>query len=105
MGGSDMFEDKIERDDLVKMPTEYIDLLGRVLMVQADCEIGGPHLYVQDIFPSAPSKINQLVVARTAAEEFDHYRKIAGLAGEIGVDTSSFELVAADPIDQKPEYS
>jgi ring-1,2-phenylacetyl-CoA epoxidase subunit PaaA len=36
----------------------------------------------------APSKVNQLVVARTAAEEMDHYRKIARLAGEIGVDTS-----------------
>ena len=83
-----MFEDKIERDDLVKMPAEYVDLLGRVLMVQADCEIGGPHLYVEDIFPTAPSKINQLLVARTAAEEIDHYRKFARLAGEIGIDTS-----------------
>jgi ring-1,2-phenylacetyl-CoA epoxidase subunit PaaA len=83
-----MFEDKIERDDLTKMPAEYVDLLGRVLLVQADCEIGGPHLYVQDIFPSAPSKLDQLVVARTAAEEIDHYRKIARLAGEIGVNTS-----------------
>ena len=83
-----MFEDKIERGDLTKMPAEYVDLLGRVLIVQADCEIGGPHLYVEDIFPTAPSKINQLVVARTAAEEIDHYRKIARLAGEIGIDTS-----------------
>ena len=83
-----MFEDKIERDDLVKMPAEYVDLLGRVLMVQADCEIGGPHLYVEDIFPTAPSKINQLLVARTAAEEIDHYRKFARLAGEIDIDTS-----------------
>ena len=24
-----MFEDKIERDDLTKMPAEYVDLLGR----------------------------------------------------------------------------
>lgn len=83
-----MFEDKIERNDLTKMPAEYVDLLGRVLLVQADCEIGGPHLYVQNIFPSAPSKLNQLVVARTAAEEIDHYRKIARLAGEISVNTS-----------------
>ena len=43
---------------------------------------------MEDIFPTAPSKINQLVVARTAAEEIDHYRKIARLAGEIGIDTS-----------------
>jgi ring-1,2-phenylacetyl-CoA epoxidase subunit PaaA len=83
-----MFEDKIERQDLEKMPSEYIELLGRVLTIQADCEIGGPHLYVQDMLMKAPSKVNQLVVARTAAEEMDHYRKIARLAGEIGVDTS-----------------
>jgi ring-1,2-phenylacetyl-CoA epoxidase subunit PaaA len=37
---------------------------------------------------TAPTKVNQLLVARTAAEEMDHYRKIAVLAGEIGVDTS-----------------
>ena len=36
----------------------------------------------------APSKLNQLMVARTAAEEMDHYRKFARLAGEVGVDTS-----------------
>ena len=83
-----MFEDKIEREDLEKMPAEYGDLLGRVLMIQADCEIGGPHLYVRDMLRTAPSKVNQLIVARTAAEEMDHYRKIARLAGEIGVDTS-----------------
>jgi ring-1,2-phenylacetyl-CoA epoxidase subunit PaaA len=83
-----MFEDKIERQDLEKMPSEYIELLGRVLTIQADCEIGGPHLYVQDMLMKAPSKVNQLVVARTAAEEMDHYRKIARLASEIGVDTS-----------------
>jgi ring-1,2-phenylacetyl-CoA epoxidase subunit PaaA len=83
-----MFEDKIERQDLEKMPSEYRELLGRVLTIQADCEIGGPHLYVQDMLMKAPSKVNQLVVARTAAEEMDHYRKIARLAGEIGVDTS-----------------
>jgi ring-1,2-phenylacetyl-CoA epoxidase subunit PaaA len=83
-----MFEDKIEREDLEKMPAEYKDLLERVLTIQADCEIGGPHLYVKDILPRAPSQVNQLIVARTAAEEMDHYRKIAKLAGDIGTDTS-----------------
>ena len=38
-----MFEDKIEREDLEKMPAEYKELLERVLTIQADCEIGGPH--------------------------------------------------------------
>ena len=83
-----MFEDKVESKDLEKMASEYRDLLGRVLTIQADCEIGGPHLYVKDMLLRAPSKLNQLMVARTAAEEMDHYRKIARLAGDIGVETS-----------------
>lgn len=83
-----MFTDKIRSKDIDKMDPEYRDLLGRVLTIQADCEIGGPHLYVNDILPSAPSKIDQLLVARTAAEEIDHFRKIARVAGDIGVDVS-----------------
>lgn len=83
-----MFEDKVELKDLEKMDPEYQDLLRRVLAIQADCEIGGPHLYVEHILPTAPSKIDQLIVARTAAEEVDHFRKMARLAGEIGVDVS-----------------
>jgi ring-1,2-phenylacetyl-CoA epoxidase subunit PaaA len=83
-----MFTDKIELDDFEKMDREYQELLARVLTIQADCEIGGPHLYVHDLLPSAPTKIDQLIVARTAAEEMDHFRKIAYLAGEMGVDVS-----------------
>jgi ring-1,2-phenylacetyl-CoA epoxidase subunit PaaA len=83
-----MFTDKLELADLAKIDEEYRDLLGRVLTIQADCEIGGPHLYVHDILPSAPTKIDQLIVARTAAEEVDHFRKIAHLAGQMGVDVS-----------------
>jgi ring-1,2-phenylacetyl-CoA epoxidase subunit PaaA len=83
-----MFREPIEQKDIDKMDPEYCDLLARVLTIQADCEIGGPHLYVKDILPGAPSKLDQLVVARTAAEEIDHYRKIARVAGDIGVDVS-----------------
>ena len=79
-----MFRDKVDVKDLDKMDPEYRDLLERVLTIQADCEIGGPHLYVKDILPSAPSKLDQLIVARTAAEEVDHYRKIALVAGNFG---------------------
>jgi ring-1,2-phenylacetyl-CoA epoxidase subunit PaaA len=32
--------------------------------------------------------LDQLIVARTAAEEMDHFRKMARLAGDIGVDVS-----------------
>src|SRR3990172_6212059 len=83
-----MFREKVEFKDIEKMDPEYRELLGRVLTIQADCEIGGPHLYVEHMLPAAPTKIDQLIVALTAAEEIDHYRKIARLAGEIGVDTS-----------------
>jgi ring-1,2-phenylacetyl-CoA epoxidase subunit PaaA len=83
-----MFTDKVELKDFEKMDPEYQDLLGRVLAIQADCEIGGPHLYLEQILPNAPTKLDQLIVARTAAEEIDHYRKIARIAGDIGVDVS-----------------
>ncbi len=83
-----MFTDKVELTDFEKMDPEYRDLLGRVLAIQADCEIGGPHLYLEQILPNAPTKLDQLIVARTAAEEIDHYRKIARIAGDIGVDVS-----------------
>lgn len=83
-----MFTDKVELKDFEKMDPEYQDLLKRVLTIQSDCEIGGPHLYVDTMLSTALTKVDQLVVARTAAEEIDHYRKIARLAGDIGVDVS-----------------
>jgi len=82
------FNDKLDLKDFEKMDPEYRDLLKRILTIQADCEIGGPHLYVKEILPSAPSRLDQLLVARTAAEEIDHYRKFARLAGDIGLDVS-----------------
>src|SRR5215831_13990877 len=84
-----MFTDQVEQADLAHQDPEYVDLLRRVLAIQADCEIGGPHLYVDAMLPSAPGQIDQLVVARTATEEIDHFRKFARLAGDLGVDTSN----------------
>lgn len=83
-----MFTDKVDLKDFEKQDPEYQDLLRRVLSIQADCEIGGPNLYVKEMLPNAPTKLDQLIVARTAAEEMDHYRKVAKLAGDIGVDVS-----------------
>lgn len=83
-----MFTEKVDVKDFEKQDPEYQDLLRRVLAIQADCEIGGPNLYVKHILPSAPTKLDQLIVARTAAEEMDHYRKMARIAGDIGVDVS-----------------
>ena len=83
-----MFSERVDERNLAQQDPEYIDLLRRVLAIQADCEIGGPHLYVDAMLPAAPTQIDQLVVARTATEEIDHFRKFARLAGDIGVDTA-----------------
>lgn len=80
--------EQLELEDLKKADPEYVDLLRRVLAIQSDCEIGGPHLYTETMLPSAPTTLDQLVVARTAKEEIDHFRKFAKVAGDIGVDTS-----------------
>jgi ring-1,2-phenylacetyl-CoA epoxidase subunit PaaA len=85
-----MFTDHLELEDLKqgKADPEYLDLLRRVLAIQSDCEVGGPHLYVDAMLPEAPTRIDQIIVARTATEEIDHFRKFARLAGDLGVDTS-----------------
>jgi ring-1,2-phenylacetyl-CoA epoxidase subunit PaaA len=82
------YDQIVELEDFDKQDPEYQELLRRIITIQADCEIGGPHLYVKDILPSAPSRQMQVVVARTAAEEIDHFRKMARMAGEIGQDVS-----------------
>jgi ring-1,2-phenylacetyl-CoA epoxidase subunit PaaA len=83
-----LFDQKVELEDFDKQDPEYQDLLRRVLTIQADCEIGGPHLYIEHILPGAPNRSMQVVVARTAAEEIDHFRKMAKMAGEIGQDVT-----------------
>src|SRR5918996_1130397 len=62
-----MFTDKVDVKDFEKQDPEYQDLLRRVLAIQADCEIGGPKLFVQHILSSPPTKLDQLIVARSAA--------------------------------------
>jgi len=83
-----VFNDKVGVEDVDKLDPEYGQLLRRVLQIQADCEIGGPHLYVKDILLNAPTENDKLIVARTAGEEIDHFRKVCRLANELGVDTS-----------------
>jgi len=81
-----MLTDKIDAKDFPKMSDEYKDLVTRVLAIQADCEIGGPHLYVDKLLPGAPDATKRLVVARTAAEEVDHFRKVMDVAAGVGLD-------------------
>ena len=82
------FTDRIEPKDFPKMPPEYRDLLVRLLTIQADCEIGGPHIYVNHWTLRAPTVDDQWRVARIAAEEIDHCRKMLRLLELVGVDRS-----------------
>lgn len=82
------FTDRIGPRDFAKMPAEYRDLLTRLLTIQADCEIGGPHIYVDHWTLRAPTVDDQWRVARIAAEEIDHCRKMLRLLGLIGIDRS-----------------
>ena len=87
------FGDKVEADEAVKMPAEYQSLLKRVLRIQADCEIGGPHLYVSEWLLAAPSADDQWMLAKVAGEEIDHFRKINQLLNELGEDASELMYI------------
>ena len=83
-----MFTDRIEAADFPKMPKEYQELLVKVLTIQADSELGGPHLYVERWVLAAPTAEDQMMLAKTAAEEIDHHRKFAKVLAELNVDVS-----------------
>jgi len=82
------FTDTVDVKDVAKMSQEYQDLLVRVLTIQADCEIGGPHLYVREWLLDAPSADDQWMLAKIAGEEIDHFRKVNKLLNELGHDVS-----------------
>jgi ring-1,2-phenylacetyl-CoA epoxidase subunit PaaA len=84
------FTDKVEAKDFHKMPKEYQDLLVRVLTIQADCEIGGPNIYVPEGWTGhrAPTPEDLWKMGKTASEEVDHFRKMNRLLNEIGYDAS-----------------
>ena len=83
-----MFTDKVETKDFSKMPKEYQDLLVRVLRIQADCEIGGPHVYADQWLLGAPNADEQWRVAKTIAEEIDHFRKMNRVLQQLGFDAN-----------------
>ena len=82
------FTDKIEAKDFAKMPQEYKDLFIKVMTIQADSELGGPHLYVERWVLAAPTAEDQMMLAKTAAEEIDHHRKFVKILAELNIDVS-----------------
>ena len=82
------FTDRVTATDVAKLPDEYQDLLVRLLTIQADCEIGGPNVYGRQWFLSAPTADDMFRVTHIVAEEIDHYRHMAHLLRDLGVDRS-----------------
>lgn len=95
-GRAQRFDDRIDAQDFDKMPLEYRKLLTRVLTIQADCEIGGPHLYVDRWVLRGPNADDQWRLARIAAEEIDHFRKFNRLLNQLGLDASDRLRVSKD---------
>ncbi len=81
-----VFTDRITNADVVKRPSEYQELLTRVLTIQADAELGGPNVYAARWQLQASTADAMYRVARIVAEEVDHYRKFAALLGDLGPD-------------------
>lgn len=92
------FTGTVEARDFPKMDKEYQDLLLRLFTIQADAEIGGPHLYVDKWLLRAPKADDMWRVARICAEEVDHFRKFNRLLHEIGA--SADDLLHKDPEDR-----
>lgn len=69
-----------------KAPQEYKDLFLKVMTIQSDSELGGPHLYVEKWILAAPTAEDQMMLAKTAAEEFDHHRKFVKIMADLNVD-------------------
>lgn len=84
------FTDKVTVKDFPKMDKEYQDLLVRVLTIQADCEIGGPNIYVPQGWTGerAPTAEDLWKLGKTATEEVDHFRKMNHLLNELGHDAT-----------------
>ncbi len=81
-----MFRDRINATKLTQMPPEYRDLLTRVLTIQADCEIGGPHVYGERWLLRAPSADDMHRLSRIIGEEIDHFRKFNRLLKDVQID-------------------
>jgi len=84
------FTDKVTVKDFPKMDKEYQDLLVRLLTIQADCEIGGPNIYVPEgwVGHRAPTPQDLKKMGQTASEEVDHFRKMNQLLNDVGQDAT-----------------
>lgn len=88
-----------EAGSLPGLPAEYTELLGRLIRLQADGEIAAPQVYLNDWCLRAPTAFDQMMVARIASQELDHFRKFSDVLANISVDIS--DLLTMTPEQRK----
>jgi len=80
------FTDRITARDVPKMPSEYQELLIRLLTIQADCEVGGPKAYGARWCFDAPTVDDMIRVTGIIRQELEHFRSFNELLRELGED-------------------
>lgn len=85
-----------EAADLQSLPDEYTQLLVRLIRLQADGEIAAPQVYLNDWCLRAPTAFDQMMIARIASQELDHYRKFANVLSDIAIDISDLMTVTPE---------
>jgi ring-1,2-phenylacetyl-CoA epoxidase subunit PaaA len=83
-----MFTDRVERDDVDKLPAEYREVLVHQLAANGEGELSAGDTYLESFLPMAPDADERYTCARFGAEEIDHYRRFARLLAELGLDVS-----------------
>jgi ring-1,2-phenylacetyl-CoA epoxidase subunit PaaA len=81
-----MFSDRVEVDDIQKMPAEYKEVLIHQLAANGEGELSAGDTYIDSFLPLAPDADERYTCARFAAEEIDHFRRFARLLAGLGVD-------------------
>ncbi|UNO38370.1 Phenylacetic acid catabolic protein [Streptomyces sp. MST-110588] len=80
------FSDKIDRDDLAKMPDEYRDILVHQMLANGEGELSAGDTYVDSFYPLAPDADERTKCLKFAMEEIDHYRRFAKLLKQLDID-------------------
>ena len=89
-----VFNDKLTTPaEWHKMPQEYKDLFVKVMTIQSDSELGGPHLYVEKWILAAPTAEDQMMLAKTDLAVASRY---AALCDDPALRKTVFSRISAE---------
>jgi ring-1,2-phenylacetyl-CoA epoxidase subunit PaaA len=81
-----MFNDRVELEDLQKLPDEYREVLVHQLSANGEGELSAGDCYIDSFYPLSPDADERFLCAKFAMEELDHYRRFARLLMDMGID-------------------